>query len=166
MMFSCPVMSYSLWSHGLQHPRPPCPSPSPEFAQFHVHYIGDDVQPSHPLIPSSPSSLNLSQHQGFYQWVVCSHQMPKILELQLQHQSFQWIFRVDIPYDWRVWAPCCPRDFQKSSSAPQFQGINFLTFCLLYSTALTTLSHHWEDYSLDYTDLCQWSNASAFQRTV
>ena len=97
LMFSHPVVSDSLWSCGLQHPRPPCPSTSPEFAQFHVHFIGDDVQPSHPLMPSSPSALNLSQHQGFYQWVVCSHQMPKILELQLQQQSFQWIFRVHIP---------------------------------------------------------------------
>ena len=58
--------------------------------------------------------------------------MTKILELQLQHQSFQWIFRVNLPEDWLVWSPCCPRDFQESSPAPQFEGINSLAFCLLY----------------------------------
>ena len=68
----------------------------PEFAQVHVHCIGDAVQPSHPLTPSS-SALNLSQHQGLFQWVVRLHQITKILELQLQHQSFQWVFTVDLP---------------------------------------------------------------------
>ena len=69
----------------------------PGFSQVHVHYICDAVQPSHPMMPSSPSALNLPQHQRLFQWVFCSHQMTEILELQLQHQSFQWIFRVDLP---------------------------------------------------------------------
>ena len=69
--------------------------PLPEFAQVHVHYSGDAVQPSFPLTPSSPSALNLPQHQGLFQWIICSHQMIKILELQ--HQSFQWIFKADLP---------------------------------------------------------------------
>ena len=60
-----------------------------ELAQTHVHWVSDAIQPSHPL------SLNLSQHQGLFQWVGSSHQVAKVLELQLQHQSFQWIFRVD-----------------------------------------------------------------------
>ena len=69
-----------------------------EFAQTHVHSVGDAVQPSHPLSPPSPPALNLSQHQGLFQWVSSSHQVAKVLELQLQHQSFQWIlisFRID-----------------------------------------------------------------------
>ena len=69
----------------------------PKFAQVQVHCIGDAIQPSLPLKTSSPSALNLSQHQGFFQSVSCSHQMTKILEFQLQHQSFQEIFRVDFP---------------------------------------------------------------------
>ena len=72
-------------------PGLPVPHHLLEFDQVHVHCIGDAIQLSHPLMPSSPSSLNLSQHQGHFQWVVCLHQMTKILELQLQHQSFQWI---------------------------------------------------------------------------
>ena len=67
-----------------------------EFAQTHVHWVDDAIQPSHPLLPSSPSppALN-SQHQGLFQWVSSSHQMAKVLKLQLHHQSFQWILRVD-----------------------------------------------------------------------
>ena len=93
-------------------------------AQVHVYCIGDAIQPSHPLMPSSPSALSLSQHQGLFQWVSCSHQMTKILEFQLQHQSFQRVFGVDFPQDWLVWSPCCPRDSQESSPAPYFEDIN------------------------------------------
>ena len=65
----------------------------PEFAQTHVHWVDDAIQPSHPLLPTSPA-LNLSQNQGLFQWVGSSHQIAKVLELQ--HQSFQWIFRIDL----------------------------------------------------------------------
>ena len=97
LLFSHPGVSHSLWPHGEQHARPPCLSPSPKFAQVHVHCIGDAIQSSLPLTPSSPSALNLFQHQGLFQWVGCSHQMIKILELQFQHQTFQWVFRVHFP---------------------------------------------------------------------
>ena len=60
-----------------------------EFAQSHVHLVGDAIQPSHPLSPPSPFALNLSQHQGLFQCVDSSHQVAKVLKLQLQHQSFQ-----------------------------------------------------------------------------
>ena len=94
----------------------------PEFAPIHVHWVRDAIQPSYPL--SSPShALNLCQHQSLFQWIGCSHQVAKVLELQLQHQSFRWIFRVDFLYDWQVWSPCSPRDSQRSSPAPQFQNI-------------------------------------------
>ena len=89
-------VSYSLRPHGLQHARPPCPSPLPEFTQTHVHWVSDAIQPSHPLSSSSPPAFNLSQHQGLFQWVSSLPQVPKVLELQLQHQSFHWIFRTDI----------------------------------------------------------------------
>ena len=67
----------------------------PELAQTHVHRVSDAIPPSHPLSSPSPLALNLSQHQGLFQWANSSHQVAKVLELQLQHQSFQWIFRVD-----------------------------------------------------------------------
>ena len=65
-----------------------------ELAQVCVHQIGDAIQTSHPLLPSSPG-FNLSQHQDLFWWVGFSHQVAKVLELQFQHQSFQWIFRID-----------------------------------------------------------------------
>ena len=68
----------------------------PEFTQTHVHWVTDAIQPSHPLSSPSPPALNLSQHQGLFQWVSSSHQVAKILEFQLQHQSFQWTPRTDL----------------------------------------------------------------------
>ena len=67
----------------------------PEFAQTHVHWVSDAIQPSHSLLSSSPPVFNLPQHQGLFKWVSSSHLVANVLELQLQHQSFQWIFRVD-----------------------------------------------------------------------
>ena len=84
--FSHSVMSNILWCHWLQHASLPCPSPT----------LGA-CSNSCPLIEglkSSPSpAFNLSQYQGLFQWVSSSHEMAKVLEFQLQHQSFQWIFR-------------------------------------------------------------------------
>ena len=80
----------------------------PKFAQTHVHRVSDAIQPCHPLSSPSPPAFNLSQHQGLFQWVSSSHQVAKVLELQLQHQSFQRIFGTDFLYDWRVWSPCSP----------------------------------------------------------
>ena len=67
----------------------------PEFVQTHDCWVDDAIQPSHPLLSPSPPALSLSQHQSLFQWVSSSHQVAKVLELQLQHQSFQWIFMVD-----------------------------------------------------------------------
>ena len=62
----------------------------PESTQTHVHWVGDATQPSHPFSSPSPPTFSLSQHQGLFQWVSSSHQVAKVLEFQLQHQSFQW----------------------------------------------------------------------------
>ena len=67
-----------------------------EFTQTHVHWVSDGIQPSHPLSSPSPPALNLSQHQGLFQWVSSLHQVAKLLEFQLQHQSFQWTPRIDL----------------------------------------------------------------------
>ena len=83
VQFSHLGVSNSLWPHGLQHTRPPCPSPTPELAQNHVHLVHDPIQPSHPLSSPSPPALNLSQHQGLFKWVSSLHQVVKVLESQL-----------------------------------------------------------------------------------
>ena len=92
LLFGCPVMSDSLQPHGLQHPRPTCPSPSPRVcpSSCSLHRW------CHPAVSTSDtlfsSSLNLSQHQELLQWIICVYHMTKILELQLWHLSFQGIF--------------------------------------------------------------------------
>ena len=74
--------------------------------QTHVHWVGDTIQLSHPLSSPSPPAFNLSQPQGLFQWISSLHQVAKVLELQLQQQSFQWIFWVDFLQDGLVWTPC------------------------------------------------------------
>ena len=103
LLFSHSVMSNSLQPHGLQHTRLPCPSPSPgacsnscSLSQWCHLTISSSVS------LASPPAFNLSQHQDLFQWVSSSHQMARVLELQLQHQPFQWIFRTDFLSDWWV----------------------------------------------------------------
>ena len=96
-LFSCSVVPDSLQHHGLQDTRLPCPSPSPGVVQTHVHWVSDAIQPSHPLSSPSPLAFNLSQHQGLFQWVTSLHQVAKLLEFQLQHQSF---LMIDFLWGW------------------------------------------------------------------
>ena len=74
-----------------------------EFTQTHVHWVSDAIQPSHPLSYPSLPDFNLSQHQCLFKWVSSSHQVAKGLEFQLQHQSFQWTPRTDLPLGWTGW---------------------------------------------------------------
>ena len=88
VQFSLSVMSDSLQPHALQQARLPWPSPTPGAWKSHVHQVRDAIQPSHPLSSPSPPAFILSLHQGLFQWVSSSHQVAKVLEFQLQHQSF------------------------------------------------------------------------------
>ena len=67
-----------------------------EFAQTHIHWDSDAIQPSHPLSSPSPPAPNPSQHQSLFQWVSSSYEVAKVLKFQLQHQSFQWTPRTDL----------------------------------------------------------------------
>ena len=75
----------------------------PEHTQTHDHRLGDAIQPSHPLSSPFPSAFNRFQHQGPFQQVSSSHQVAKVLEFQLQHESFQWIFQDWFPLGWTGW---------------------------------------------------------------
>ena len=112
----------------------------PEFTQTHVHQIGDAIHPSHPLSSPSPPATNPSQHQGLFQWVNSSHEVAKVLEFQLQHQSFQWTPRTYLLQGGLVGSPCSPRDSQESSPAPQFKSINFLVLSFLHSPRISTFT--------------------------
>ena len=81
--------------HGLQYARLPCPSPTPRACSNSCPSSQGAIQPSQPLLSSSLPVFHLSQHQGLFQWVSSLHQVTKVLEFQLQHQSFQWTPRTD-----------------------------------------------------------------------
>ena len=99
-------------------------------------WVGDAIQPSHSLsFPSSPA-FNVSQQQDLFQWASSSHQVAKVLEFQIQHQSFQWIFRIDfLRTDW--FDLLAVQGTLKSSATPQFKSINSLVLRLLYGPILT-----------------------------
>ena len=120
-----------------------------ELAQTHVHWVSGDIQPSHPLLSPSPPVFSSSQHQDLFQEVSSSYQVAKVLELQLQHQSFQWIFRADILYDGLLGSPCCPGDFKSlpqphSSKASIFFGAQFS----LWSNS-HIIDNYWKKHSFD-----------------
>ena len=133
-----------------------------QFAQTQVLWIGDAIQPSDSLLCPSPPALSFFQHQCLFQWVGSLHQEARVLELQLYHQSFQWIFRVDFFEDWLVWSPYCPRNSEKSSPTLQLKSINSLVLGLLYGSTLTSVHDWWKNHSFDYMDLCHQSDVSAF----
>ena len=149
VQFSSPAMSNSLRPHGLQHTSLPCPLLTPRACSNSCHWVDGAIQPSHPLLSPSPPPLNLSQHQGLFQWAGSSHQVAKVLEFQLQHQSFQLIFRIDFLQDWLVGSPCSPRDSQESSPTPQLKSINSSVLSFLYSPTLTSIHDYWKNHSFD-----------------
>ena len=120
-----------------------------ESTQTHVRWVSDGIQPSYPLLSPSPPALNLSQHQGPFQWVSSLHHVNKVLEFQLQHQSFQWTLRTDLLLDGLVGPPCSPKDSQESSPTPQFKSINSSALSFLHSPTLTSVHEHWKNHSLD-----------------
>ena len=128
-----------------------------ELAQTQVRWVGDAIQPScllGPLLlwPSIFPSIRVGS----------LHQVAKILEFLLQHQAFQWIFSVDFLQDWPVWFPCCPRDSQECSPAPQFKSISSSVPSLLYGPTLTSIHDYWKNHSFDYMNLCWRIDVSAF----
>ena len=138
----------------------------PEYTQNHVHRVSDAIQLSHILSSPSPPTFNLSQHQGLFQWVSSSHQVAKILEFQLQHQSFQWIF-ISFRMDWLdllVVQVSLKSLLQHHSSKAKVHITvqNSLALSCLYSRTLTSIHDYWKKHSFDYVDLCQQSNVSVF----
>ena len=132
------VVSHSLRPHGLQHTGLPVHHKVSMFTQTHVHWVSDAIQASHPLSSPSPPAFNLFQRQGLFQWLSYLLQVAKVLEFQLQRQSFQWILRTDFLQDWLVWSPCSPRDSQESSPTPQFKSINSSVLSFPYNSHIHT----------------------------
>ena len=133
----------------------------PELAQTHVYWVSDAIQLSYLLSSPSPPAFNCSQHHSPFQWVSSSHHVAKVLELQLQYQPFQWIFRTDFLWDWLVWSPSSPRDSQVSCLTSQLK----LSVLWLSAFFIVQLSHSYitTGKTIALTRwLCWQSNVSAF----
>ena len=141
------------------------PHHPPKFVQVYVHCISDTIQSSHPLMPSFPSALNLSQHQRLFQWVLFCIGWPK-------YWSFS--FSINLSSVYLGWSPLrltgliplLSKGLSGVFSSTTVRRNQFFGVLLLYSPALPTLCDHWEEHSLDYMDLCRQSDVSAFQHTV
>ena len=123
--FNSVTQSCRTLCNGLQHARIPCPSPTHRACSNQCPLSRWCHPNTHLLLAPSPPAFYLSQHQGLFQWVDSSFQVAKILEFQVQYQSFQWIFRTDFLYNWLVWSPCSPRDsrvFNTTVQTHQFFG--------------------------------------------
>ena len=151
VQFSSVTQLYLTLCDPMNHCKPDLPvhHQLPEFTQTHVHRVGDAIQPSQPLSSPSPPAPNPFQHEGFFQWVNSSHEVAKVLEFPLQHQSFQWTPRTDLLYDGLIGSPCSPTDSQESSPTPQFKSINSSVLSFLHSPTLTSIHDHWKNHSLD-----------------
>ena len=133
-----------------------------EFAQTHVHWVGDTMQTSYPLLSPSPPASNLSQYQGLF---IMSGLFPS------GSQSFgasasAWVFQMNIQgwflYNWLLWSPFSPRNSQESSPTPQFKSISL--WCSAFFTV--QLSHPYmttgKTIAMTIWILCQQSNVSGF----
>ena len=111
VQFSSVIQSCTTLCDPMNHSLPGLPvhHQLPEFTQARVHWVSDAIQPSHPLSSPSPPAPNPSQHQSLFQWVNSSHEVSKVLELQLQHHSFQRNPRADLLQNGLVGSPCSPR---------------------------------------------------------
>ena len=140
-------MSDSLWSHDLSMPGLPGHHQLQESTQIHVHWVGDAIQPSHPLSFPSPPAFNLSQHQGLFKWVSSAHQVEKywsfIFNISPTNDHPGLIsFRMD-------WLDLLAvQGTQESSPTSQFKSINSLALSFLYSPTLTCIHDHWKTIAL------------------
>ena len=141
-----------------------CPSASLELAQTYVHWVGDAIQPSCPLLSPSPPAFNLSQHQGLFKWVSSSHQVAKVLKFQLQHQSSKkyWgliSFRID-------WFDLLAVQGTLKSPLQHHSSKASILLCSAFFMVQLSHPHLTNGKTIAFTDLCQQINISAFQYAV
>ena len=120
----------------------------PEFTQTHVYRVSDAIQPSHPLLFSFPPTFNLSQHQGFFRWVSSTHQVAKVLEFQLQHQSvLQMNIQDWFPLGWTGWISLLSKELSRVFSTSQLKSINSSVLSFLYGPTLISIYDYWKNHS-------------------
>ena len=144
--FSSVAQSYLTVCEPRNHSTPgfPVHHQLPESIQTHVHWVGDAIQPSHPLSSPSPPALNLSQHQGLFKWVSSLHQVAKVLEFQFQHlPSNEHPGLISFRMDWLdlLEVQGTLKSLLQHHSS---QGINSSALSFLYSPTLTSIPDHWK----------------------
>jgi len=133
----------------------------PEFAQSHVHWVGDAIQPSHLLLPPSPLVLNLSQHQPLStsqifisgDQIIGASASASVLPMNIQ--SWFHLGLTDLIF-------LLSKEFSRVFSSTTLQSINSSVLSLLYGPTLISVHDYWKNYSFDYMDLCWQSDISAF----
>ena len=156
LQFSHSVMSNSLRPHGLQHAKPPCLSSTPRAYSNSCPLS----RWCHPAISSFVIPFNLSQHRGLFQWASSSHQVAKVLEFQLQHQLFQWMFRTDFfRIDWLDLLVV--QGALKSLPQHYSSKASILKHSAFFMAPLTSIHDYWKNHSFDYTSLC-WQSIVCF----
>ena len=131
-----------------------------ELAQTHVHWVGDAIQPSYPLSSPSPHAFYLSQHQGLFKWVSSSYPRGQSIGASAS------VLPMNIQ-DWFSlgWTGCISlqsKGLSRVFSNTTVQKHQFFMLSFLYGPTLTSIHDYWKNHSLDYTDICQQSNVSAF----
>ena len=148
VQFSCSFLSNSLWAHGLQHTRLPCPSPTPGACSLLLFIMS--VMPSNHLIlchlllllPSIFPSI-----RAFSNELALCIRWPKYWSFSFTISPSNGYLRM---ISFRlIWSPCCPRDSQESSPTPQFESISSSVLSLLYSPALTSIYDYWKNHNFD-----------------
>ena len=151
-------MSDSLWPHGMQHTRLPCPPPIPRACSNSC----PSRQWCHPTILSYalPFSACLQSFLASGSFLIfLPIRWPKHWSFSISPSSD---YSELISFRLTVESPCSPRDSQESSPTPQFQSINYLVLSFPYSPTLTSIHDFWKSHSVDSTDLCHQSDISAF----
>ena len=155
-------MSNSLQHHGLQHARPPCPSPTPgvysdscSLCRWCHPTVSSSVVPVFSCLQSFPASGSFQTSQLFALY-------GQSIGVSASTSVLSWTARTDLLEDGLVGSPCSPRDSQESSPTPQFKSITSLALSFLYSPTLTSIHDHWKNHSLDWMDICWQGNVSTF----
>ena len=121
----------------------------PEFTQTHVHWVGDAIQPSHPLSSPSPPTFNLSQHQGLFQWVSSSHQVAKVLGVSASASVLPMNIQDWFPLGWTGWISLQSKGLSRVFSNTTVQKHQFFGVQLSYSPTLTSIHDYWKNHSSD-----------------
>ena len=123
----------------------------PEFTQTHVHWVGDAIQPSHPLSSPSPPTFSLSQHQGLFQWVSSSHQVAKVLGVSSSASVLPVNIQDWFPLGLTGWIPLQSKGLSRVFPTPQFKSINSSVLSFLYSPTLRSTHDYWKNNMMSIT---------------